>query len=424
MKIEGKKKLIGKVKIPGDKSISHRSVLLGSIASGRTKVENILESNDILNTINILKSLGIDIYRTKDNLIIEGKGLYGLNLPKSSLDCGNSGTTLRLLSGLLAGQNFKSTLIGDASLNNRPMKRIVDPLSKMGGNIKSIDNKPPLVIRAVEKLKPIEYNLPVPSAQVKSSILLASLYTRGKTVIRESRPTRNHTEKMLEYFGADIEYDESFVSINNPNEIFGNHIYVPGDISSASYFIVAALILKGSEIVIEDVGLNPTRNGIIQVLKAMGGNIKVINLKERNNEVSGDIIIKSTKLDGLEVKEELSANIIDEIPILAVAATFAKGTTIFRSMEELRHKETDRLYAISTELNKMGANIQVVGNDLIIHGVNELKSTTLNSYNDHRIAMALSIAALSAEGKSHILDSQCIKISYPNYYNDVFKLIH
>lgn len=424
MEIQGKKKLIGKIKIPGDKSISHRSLLLGSIANGITEVENILESDDILNTINILKELGIDISKSQDRIMIQGKGLYGLKPAKRPLDCGNSGTTLRLLAGLLSGQDFTSTLFGDDSLNNRPMKRITDPLSKMGANIISKDGKPPLKISKSEHLRAIEYDLPVPSAQVKSSILLASLYTKGRTTIRESRPSRNHSEKMLEYFGADIDYDKTFVSTNNPNKLYGKPIYVPGDISSASYFIVAALILNGSKVVIEEVGLNSTRNGIIQVLKEMGGSIELDNFNIRNNEPFADIIIKSSNLNGIEVKEELSANIIDEIPILAVAATLAKGTTIFSSVGELRHKETDRLYAISNELNKMGANIKVKGNDLIIQGVDELRPVSLNSYNDHRIAMSLSIAALSAQGKSNIRDSKCVNISYPNFYKDVFKLIH
>lgn len=424
MDIEGKKRLIGKVKIPGDKSISHRSIILGSIASGRTEIENILKSQDILSTICVFKSLGISIIDNGDKLLIEGKGLYGLKAPGETLNCGNSGTTLRLMAGLLSGQNFKSELIGDSSLNKRPMKRVSDPLNKIGANIKSQDYRPPLIINPTKKLNPIEYALPVPSAQVKSLILLASLYTEGKSVVKESRPTRNHTEKMLEYFGADITYDESYVSINNPNELLGKNLYVPGDISSAAYFIVAAMISKGSDIIIENVGLNPTRSGIIDVLKNMGGNIQIVNICEKNNELYGDIFVKSSELHGIEIEESLTPNIIDEIPILAVAATFAIGNTTIKGVEELRYKETDRLSAISTELNKMGANIQVVDNNLVIYGVNKLKPAILKSYEDHRIAMALSIAALNTKGKSHILNSQCVKISYPNFYKEVFSLIH
>lgn len=424
MNIEGKKRLIGKVRMPGDKSISHRSIILGSISYGRTNVENILKSDDILNTINVFKSLGINIWENGDEIIIEGKGLYGLKPPRKALDCGNSGTTLRLMAGLLSGQTFKSQLIGDDSLNKRPMKRIIDPLSKMGANIEGMDNNPPLEIRPVEKLKSIEYILPVPSAQVKSSILLASLFTDGKSVIGESRPSRNHTEKILEYFGADIEYDETFVSINNPNELYGKKIYIPGDISSASYFIVAALILEGSEIIIEDVGLNSTRSGIIEVLKNMGGKIEILDIRERNNECFGDILVKSSELHGIEIKRDLTPNIIDEIPILAVAASFSVGQTIIRDVEELRHKETDRLFAISMELNKMGGSLKIIDNDLIINGVNEFRSTNLKSYNDHRIAMSLSIAALNTKGKSNIEESDCINISYPSFYEEIFSLIH
>lgn len=412
MKIKGIKKLEGEIKIPGDKSISHRAVMFGSIANGETNIENILLSEDTLRTMECFREMGVEIsINEEENKVkILGKGLYGLKKPNKPLDCGNSGTTMRLLAGILVGQNFSSTLIGDESLSKRPMERIIVPLRKMGANIKGIEDKyPPLKIEPTERLQGIYYDLPVASAQVKSSILLASIYGDGNTKVIEGKSTRDHTERLLEYFG-----DKDFS---------GRDIYVPGDISSASFFIVAATIIKGSSILIKDVGINPTRTGIIDVINAMGGNIKIDNIRTINNEPMGDIYVTHRPLKGIELDSRLIGRLIDEIPIIAVAAAFAKGTTKINNAEELKYKETDRINAISNELKKMGADITPLSDGLIIEGRERLDPASINTYNDHRIAMALSIAALNIDGETEINNSQCVNISYPNFYDGIWKMV-
>lgn len=412
MKIKGIKSLKGELKVPGDKSISHRAVMIGSIAKGETIIRNILLSEDTLRTIECFREMGIDIdVDEKENIVrIHGKGLYGLKKPKKYLDCGNSGTTMRLLSGILVGQDFSSTLIGDESLSKRPMDRIIIPLTKMGGNIKGEDNKyAPLRIEPSDELKGIDYELPVASAQVKSAILLASIYSKGKTKVIEKKITRDHTERMLQYFGED--------------EFKGKEIYIPGDISSASFFLVAATILKDSSIIIKDVGINPTRTGIIDVIKAMGGNIRVENIRNINNEPIGDLYVSYSPLKGIELDEKIIGRLIDEIPIIAVAASFAEGTTIIRNAEELKYKETDRLHAMVNELKKMGADIVALPDGLIVHGKKELNPATVDSFKDHRIAMALSIGALNIKGESEIQNSQCVNISYPNFYDTIWDIM-
>ena len=411
MRIKGIKKLKGEIKIPGDKSISHRAVMIGSIAKGKTIVENILLSEDTLRTIECFREMGveIDIDSKKNILRINGNGLNGLKKPVNPLDCGNSGTTMRLLAGILVGQNFSSVLIGDNSLSNRPMDRIIIPLKKMGANIKgAMDKYPPLRIEPTDGLNGINYELPVASAQVKSAILLASIYSKEKTKVIENKVTRDHTERMLEYFGE--------------NQFSGKSVYVPGDVSSASFFIVAATIIEGSSIMIKDVGLNPTRTGIIDVLKAMGGNIKVENIRNINNEPLGDLYVSHSALKGIELDRNIMGRLIDEIPIIAVAAAFAEGTTIIRNAEELKYKETDRIKAMTKELKKMGADINELPDGLIIKGKKELNAANVNTFNDHRIAMALSIAALNIRGESEIIESQCVNISYPNFYEDIWRM--
>lgn len=412
MKIKGIKSLKGELKVPGDKSISHRAVMIGSIAKGETIIRNILLSEDTLRTIECFREMGIDIdVDEKENIVrIHGKGLYGLKKPKKYLDCGNSGTTMRLLSGILVGQDFSSTLIGDESLSKRPMDRIIIPLTKMGGNIKGEDNKyAPLRIEPSDELKGIDYELPVASAQVKSAILLASIYSKGKTKVIEKKITRDHTERMLQYFGED--------------EFKGKEIYIPGDISSSSFFLVAATILKDSSIIIKDVGINPTRTGIIDVIKAMGGNIRVENIRNINKEPIGDLYVSYSPLKGIELDEKIIGRLIDEIPIIAVAASFAEGTTIIRNAEELKYKETDRLHAMVNELKKMGADIVALPDGLIVHGKKELNPATVDSFKDHRIAMALSIGALNIKGESEIQNSQCVNISYPNFYDTIWDIM-
>lgn len=412
MKIKGIKSLKGELKVPGDKSISHRAVMIGSIAKGETIIRNILLSEDTLRTIECFREMGIDIdVDEKENIVrIHGKGLYGLKKPKKYLDCGNSGTTMRLLSGILVGQDFSSTLIGDESLSKRPMDRIIIPLTKMGGNIKGEDNKyAPLRIEPSDELKGIDYELPVASAQVKSAILLASIYSKGKTKVIEKKITRDHTERMLQYFGED--------------EFKGKEIYIPGDISSSSFFLVAATILKDSSIIIKDVGINPTRTGIIDVIKAMGGNIRVENIRNINNEPIGDLYVSYSPLKGIELDEKIIGRLIDEIPIIAVAAAFAEGTTTIRNAEELKYKETDRIQAMAKELKKMGADIEALSDGLIVKGKKNLNPARVNTYNDHRIAMALSVAALNIIGESEIIDTQCVNVSYPNFYHSIREIL-
>lgn len=412
MKIRGIRKLNGEIKVPGDKSISHRAIIFGSIAKGETIVHNILLSEDTLRTIECFREMGvhIDVDEKTNKVRIIGNGIYSLKIPSKALDCGNSGTTMRLLSGILVGQDFPSILVGDDSLRKRPMDRVIIPLSKMGANISGEDNKySPLRIYPAKELQSIEYELPIASAQVKSAILLASLYCKGNTKVVERKITRDHTERMLEYC-----VDNDFV---------GKDIYVPGDISSAAFFIVGATIIEGSSIVIKDVGINPTRTGIIDVIREMGGNIKIENIREINNEPIGDIHVSHSYLKGIEIDEELNGRLIDEIPIIAVAAAFAEGTTVIRNAEELKYKETDRLQAIVNELKKAKADVIQLSDGLIIDGKKELFPTDFLSYNDHRIAMALSIAALNIIGESHIENSKCVNISYPSFYDTIWELV-
>ncbi|WMM23371.1 3-phosphoshikimate 1-carboxyvinyltransferase [Tissierella sp. MB52-C2] len=412
MEIIGKKKLKGEIKVPGDKSISHRAVIFGSISKGETTVENALLSEDIISTIKCFREMGVKILinEEEDKLRIIGNGLYGLKKPSRPLDCGNSGTTMRLLSGLLAGQDFESTLIGDESLSKRPMDRIINPLRKMNGNIAGADDKyPPINIYPSKGLQGIDYTLPMASAQVKSAILLASLYANGETKVEEKKITRDHTERMMEYFSED--------------DFIGKNIYVPGDISSAAFWMVGASIMKGSSIVLKDVGVNPTRTGIIDVLKSMGGNIEVKNIRNINKEPVGDIYISYSPLRGIELDPSIMGRLVDEIPVIAVGAMFAQGTTIIRGAGELKYKETDRIQAIVTELKKLGGNIEALEDGLIIKGTDALHPGVLESYDDHRIAMALSIGALNIEGKSKVTNTKCINISYPKFYESLWEIV-
>lgn len=419
-----KDKLVGTIKVPGDKSISHRALILGSIAQGETTIDNLLIAEDTTRTIDSFKAMGVNIQLDGSRALIDGVGIHGLRKPIEPINCGNSGTTMRLLSGLLVGQKFSSSLIGDTSLMKRPMDRIIIPLNKMGANIKGIENRyPPLVIMPTNRLMGIHYPMPIASAQVKSSILLSTLYAEGITTIIEHKTTRDHTERMLRLFGSNISHRGNEIAINGDSKLYGKSVYIPGDISSAAYFIVAALLIKGSHIIIRDVGINPTRTGILSVLEDMGANIKILNKRETNYEPIGDIEVKHSQLKGVTISGDMMGTLIDEIPIIAVAAALAKGKTTIEGAEELKHKESNRINAITEELNKMGAHIKALPDGMVLEGVEELKSATLNSYNDHRIAMALSIAALMAKGKSHIEGFECINISYPNFYTTLFSLL-
>ena len=421
--------LKGRVTVPGDKSISHRCIMFGSIADGVTEVRNFLEGADCLATIRCFRSMGIEIEEKNTTVIVHGKGLHGLSAPDSILDVGNSGTTTRLLSGILAGQPFESKLSGDESLNSRPMKRIMDPLTQMGAHISSIlrNGCAPLYI-APSSLHGIHYDSPVASAQVKSCILLAGLYAEGETSVTEPSLSRNHTELMLREFGADIRTThalnstEATASIRPCGRLFGQKITVPGDISSAAYFIAAGLIVPDSEILIENVGINPTRAGILKVCEDMGGNITLLNERTEGGEKIADILVKTSSLHGITIEGDIIPTLIDEIPVIAVMAAAAEGTTIIKDAEELKVKETDRIETVTDNLKAMGCNVTPTADGMIITG-GKLKGASIHTLLDHRIAMAFSIAALVAEGNTKILDSKCVDVSYPTFYDTFEQLL-
>ena len=419
-------KLIGNIFVPGDKSISHRSLILGSISQGETRISNFLNSLDCLKTLECMQALGAEIELGKDNSVkIKGKGLYGLKEPKDILDVGNSGTTIRLLAGLLSGQDFYSVLNGDDSIKKRPMKRVVKPLRLMGADIwgRKDGQFTPLSIRG-NKLRPLHYTLPVASAQVKTALLLAGLYTTGETVVKEPLPTRDHTEKMLELMQADLIISLPEIKVVGGKELKGTDIFIPGDISSAAYFIVAASMLKDSQIIIKQVGVNPTRIGILEILKKMGTKIDTLNYQIKSNEPQADLMIEYSKLKGVEIKKENVPSLIDELPLIAVAATQAQGKTVVSGAKELRVKETDRIKAMVSELKKMGADIEEREDGFTVNGPTGLQGAVCESYNDHRIAMSLAVAALLAEGKTIIKNSECIDISFPGFEKTLRKLIN
>ncbi len=410
--------IIKRAEIPGDKSISHRALILGAIAEGDTRIKNFSNSGDCRSTFNVLKELGVNVAeKAPSELVVRGVGLRGFKKPGKDLYAGNSGTTMRLMSGALAGQAFDSVVTGDASLSKRPMKRVLIPLREMNAEIEGVeDNYPPLRIRG-SKLHSIDYDSPVASAQVKSCLMLAGLYAEGETTVTEPVKSRDHTERMMKYMGAEIKEEGLKVTVNGGSKLQGREIEVPGDISSAAYFIVAAL-LKGGETEIECVGVNNTRTGIINVLKKMGGKIEFKNPRSISNEPVADIHVEKGQLRGIEIIGEDIPGMIDEIPVIAVAATQAEGKTVISGARELRVKETDRIKAICSELAKMGAKIQEKEDGMIIEGPTPLKPVEVNSYGDHRMAMALSIACLVSEsGTDKIINKECCEISFPGFFN-------
>ncbi|MGI6678847.1 MAG: 3-phosphoshikimate 1-carboxyvinyltransferase [Dehalobacterium sp.] len=415
------KKIQGKIKIPGDKSISHRTVLLGSIAKGTTEVEGFLMGQDCLNTVDCVQKLGIDIIvHPSGKLTIYGKGLRGWKEPLEVLDAGNSGTTFRLLLGLLAGQSFHSIIKGDDSLSSRPMERVVKPLTLMGATIDGREKatKAPLAIRG-GNLHSITYSSPVASAQVKSAVLLAGLYTDGITTVHEPEKSRDHTERMLKSFGAEISLQDKTSSVRGFPELEGQKIIVPGDISSAAFFMVAAAITPGSEILLEHVGINPTRKGIIDVLQKMGAKIHLVNQRTEAGEPVADIVIQYSQLHGVTIGGEEIPRLIDEIPILAVAAGFAEGETVIKDAGELKVKETNRIDAITSQLALMGMDIIPQKDGMIIRGEGDrvLKGAMVNSFFDHRIAMALAVAGTRAQGETVIKHGECVNISFPEFFH-------
>ena len=420
--------LKGEVQIPGDKSISHRAVMLGSIARGATEISHFLSGADCLSTIHCFQKMGIEIEQSKDLVLVHGRGLRGLKAPQGILDTGNSGTTTRLICGILSGQDFSSVLSGDDSLNSRPMKRIMDPLNQMGARITSIqdNNCAPLRIEP-GTLHGIRYVSPVASAQVKSSVLLAGLYADSPVSVTEPVLSRNHTELMLGSFGADISSElhadgSATASVSPCAELYGQKIQVPGDISSAAYFIAAGLLVPGSRLLVKNVGINPTRAGFLEICRKMGADIGYLNRQSQGGEETADLLVTPKPLTGTVIEGAVIPSLIDEIPILAVMAAFAEGTTVIRDAAELKVKETNRIQTVTENLLAMGAEIIPTEDGMIIHGTGALKGTQIQSHLDHRIAMAFSVAALAAEGTATILDSQCVDISYPGFFAQLMDL--
>jgi 3-phosphoshikimate 1-carboxyvinyltransferase len=415
--------LHGELMIPGDKSISHRSVMFASLAKGTSHIKGFLPGADCLSTIHCFRQMGIEIYQEESMVTVTGQGMRGLKKPKSILDCGNSGTTTRLISGILAGQNFTSTLTGDESIQKRPMKRIILPLTQMGASIASLrDNGcAPLQITG-RPLHGITYHSPVASAQVKSAILLAGLYAEGETSVIEPSVSRNHTEIMLKAFGADVSCHDTTASVHHTDELFASNIEVPGDISSAAYFIVAALMIPNSDIILHNVGINPTRDGLLRAIEMMGGKIEILSIKNEDTEAIADLHIKSQNLHGATFGGDIIPAMIDEIPALAALACFAEGETIIKDAEELKVKESNRIKVMVEELSKMGAQIEETEDGMIIHGKHSLHSAQIDSHKDHRIAMTFSILSRAIGQDLPIIDKDCVKISYPNFYEHLHSL--
>ncbi len=422
--ISAAKSLKGVIDIPGDKSISHRALIFASMATGISKIENLSTAADCMSTISCLHSLGVKIEKQADStFMVEGKGRFGFTQQSNILDAGNSGTTIRLLSGLLAGLPFESTITGDKSLQKRPMKRIIDPLSQMGAKIFAGDNnKPPISIKG-QKLTPIFYTMPVASAQVKTAIMIAGLLCDGTTTIIEKYQSRDHTERMFKYLGASISTAFPKIEIRG-GQLTSADIFVPGDISSAIFFVVAALLVKNSNIKLKNVGLNPTRTGCLTALKKMGANISITPDEIRNEELLGTIEVSSSDLKAINIGAEDIPSMIDEIPILALAATQAKGKTIILGAEELRFKESDRLKAITDGLKRLGASIIEKSDGLEIDGPTPLIGAETESYGDHRLAMTMAVAGLIAKGETKINNFEAVNISFPEFMNNLQMLIN
>ena len=422
LEIRKQTQLRGELVIPGDKSISHRAVMFGALAEGTTKVSHFLRGADCLSTIACFRKMGIGIEQSGEEIRIKGKGLHGLSAPETTLDVGNSGTTTRLMSGILAGQTFSSRIDGDASMRRRPMRRIIDPLEKMGAMICSEtgDGCLPLTIQG-GRLHGIHYVSPVASAQVKSCILLAGLYADGKTSVTEPVVSRDHSERMLESFGAQLLRDGKTVTVFPSPVLRGREVQVPGDISSAAYFIAAGLLTPGSEILLKNVGINPTRDGMLRVCEAMGARIGYLNRKEEG-EPTADLLVQSCSLHGTVVEGELIPTLIDELPMIAVMAAFAQGTTLIRNAKELRVKESDRIEVMARGLRAMGCNVETFEDGMAIHGGSPLHGAVIDPEKDHRAAMSFAVAGTVCEGALTIRDAQCVGISYPEFFEDLYRL--
>lgn len=419
MVIQKIKKAIGQIKVPGDKSISHRAVMLGSLANGVTEISGFLKGADCLSTIDCFRKMGIDIDINGENVTVHGNGLRGLKKPDEMLYTGNSGTTTRLLCGILAGQNFDTSITGDASIQKRPMGRVVKPLSMMGAKIEN--EYCPLYITGT-KLHGIDYKMPVASAQVKTAIILAGLYADGETVIHEIEKSRDHTELMLSAMGADLTVDNLDITVKPTNDLTAVNVDVPGDISSAAFFLVLGAIMPNSQITVTNVGINPTRTGIIDVLKDMGADITLENVHTSAGETVADITVRSSSLKGTTVGGDIIPRLIDELPIIAVAAVFADGQTVIKDAQELKVKETNRIRAVVDEFNKCGIDITETDDGMIINGGKSIHGADFKTYGDHRMAMSLTVLAQLADSESTLDDSDCACVSYPTFFDDFYKL--
>lgn len=425
MNLKNATHLKGTISIPGDKSISHRAIMFGAISEGMTEITNFLQGADCLSTISCFQKMGISIENKIDRVIVHGNGLHGLRAPNVLLDVGNSGTTTRLISGILAGQSFSATLNGDTSIQSRPMNRILTPLASMGAKVKSKENNDcaPLEFQP-SKLHGIAYSSPVASAQVKSCILLAGLYADGPTSVTEPVLSRNHTELMLSAFGASIHSEGTTASVLPDSTLKGLQIEVPGDISSAAYFIAAGLLVPNSEIMIQNVGINPTRDGILKIAYAMGANIQQINKRIVSGEAVCDLLVTSSNLKGTTVEGDIIPTLIDELPMIAVMAAFADGTTIIKDASELKVKESNRIETVAENLRRMGAKVTPTDDGMIIEGNRDkLHGAEFDSYLDHRIAMSFAVAALALPEECTMKDGSCVNISYPTFYKDLTGLI-
>ena len=419
------KGLKGTIRVPGDKSISHRSIIFGSLATGETKVYDILRGEDVLSTIQVFRDLGVSIQDDGDVIRIQGVGFQGLQVPTAPLDMGNSGTSIRLISGVLAGQDFSVTMVGDDSLSKRPMDRVAIPLRQMGVEIAGQGERdcPPLHEKGTHQLQPIHYRLPVASAQVKSALIFAALQAEGKSTIIEKEKTRDHTEDMIRQFGGEIQVDGKTISIQGRQEFQGQEVIVPGDISSAAFWLVAGLILPDSVIKIENVGINQTRTGILDVIQEMGGDLTIEDRDEK--AVSASLTVKTSSLKGIRIDGELIPRLIDELPIIALLATQANGQTVIADAEELRVKETDRIQVVADSLNAMGANVVPTEDGMIITGPTPLHGADLETFGDHRIGMMAAIAALLVRDGNVVLDrAEAINTSYPSFFEDLETLLH
>ncbi|OGW13485.1 MAG: 3-phosphoshikimate 1-carboxyvinyltransferase [Nitrospirae bacterium GWA2_42_11] len=424
LQIKPAKKLSGEISVQGDKSISHRAVILGSIAEGTTRVTNFLPSEDCIRTIKAFEAMGINIEMNRNTLIINGKGLNGLTEPNDVMDMRNSGTSARLLCGLLSGQPFFSVMTGDSSLRRRPMKRVADPLRMMGATIwgRGGGDFLPMCIKGSE-IKGITYKLPVASAQVKSAILFAGLYAKGITSVEEITTSRDHTERMMVYFGINLMRKGSILIVEGGEKPSAKEVEVPGDISAAAFFMVGASLIEGSEVVIKDVGINPTRTGIIDILRKMGASIEISNQREMGAEPAGDIRIKSALLKGIEIKGDVIPRCVDELPVICIAAAVAEGETVIKDASELRVKESDRIAVMAECLSRVGVEVETYPDGMRIKGGMGLKGTVCNSHGDHRIAMSMAIAGLITEGEMTIEDTECINTSFPEFEETLRKLV-